>query len=217
MKLHPRWPSPALVVASVALVVALGGTGYAALKLPRNSVGASQIKTDAVTSVKIRNGSLRMADFQRGDAPEGAPGAAGAPGAPGAPGARGPEGPAGSSAGYAGLRSDVLVDVYDKVIITKDLPAGKYILSATVDARGAGSAAGYMGGIGIIDCTIPGYHTASYYLKANDTYVSEQKSLSLHAGVTHAGGAVQLICSRTWNSVFVDEASLTAVKVDALG
>ncbi len=214
MKLHLRWPSPALVVASVALVVALGGTGYAALKLPRNSVGASQIKKNAVTSVKIKNGSLRMADFQRGDAPAGAPGA---PGAQGARGPEGPQGPAGSSAGYAGLRSDVLVDVYDKVIITKELPAGTYILAATVDARGAGSAAGYMGGIGIIDCTIPGYKTASYYLKANDTYVSEQKSLSLHAGVTHPGGPVQLICSRTWNSVYVDEASLTAVRVDALG
>ena len=30
-------PTPALVVACVALLVALAGTGYAALKLPRNS------------------------------------------------------------------------------------------------------------------------------------------------------------------------------------
>jgi hypothetical protein len=33
-------PSPALVVASIALAVSLGGVGYAAVKLPRNSVGA---------------------------------------------------------------------------------------------------------------------------------------------------------------------------------
>ena len=31
------------VIASLALVVALGGTGYAALRLPRNSVGPAQM------------------------------------------------------------------------------------------------------------------------------------------------------------------------------
>ncbi len=38
-KILRRLPSPAMVVACVALTVALGGTGYAAIKLPRNSVG----------------------------------------------------------------------------------------------------------------------------------------------------------------------------------
>ena len=32
-------PSPAMVIALVALTVALGGTGYAAVTLPTNSVG----------------------------------------------------------------------------------------------------------------------------------------------------------------------------------
>lgn len=36
-------PSPAMVVACTALAVALGGTGYAALTLPRNSVGTKQL------------------------------------------------------------------------------------------------------------------------------------------------------------------------------
>ena len=36
----------------------LGGTGYAALKLPRNSVGSVQIKKSAVTSAKVKDGSL---------------------------------------------------------------------------------------------------------------------------------------------------------------
>ncbi len=208
MKRHSRWPSPALVIASVALIVSLGGTSYAALKLPKNSVGAKQIKKNAVTSAKIKNGTLTTRDFKANDAPEGPQGPQGPQGPPGASGA---------SVGYAGKASDILVDVYDKVIITKDLPAGKYILTASVDARGAGSPAGYMGGIGIIDCTIPGYHTASVYMLADDTYTSEQKSLSLTSGIVHAGGPVQLICSRTWNSVYVDEAGLTAIKVDALG
>ena len=46
-------PSPAMVVACAALAVALGGTGYAALKLPRNSVGTKQLKNSAVTNRKL--------------------------------------------------------------------------------------------------------------------------------------------------------------------
>ncbi len=43
-----RAPSPALVVSSIALLVALGGTSYAALVLPSNSVGTKQIMNGAV-------------------------------------------------------------------------------------------------------------------------------------------------------------------------
>ena len=66
-------PSPAMVVACVALAVALGGTSFAAIEaLPRNSVGAKQLKRNAVTGPKIKanavngakvaNNSLRGAD-----------------------------------------------------------------------------------------------------------------------------------------------------------
>jgi hypothetical protein len=41
------------VVAYLALFVALGGTGYAALRLPANSVGNRQIQNGAITPVKI--------------------------------------------------------------------------------------------------------------------------------------------------------------------
>ena len=46
-------PSPAMVVSLIALFVALGGTSYAALALPKNSVGTKQIKNGAVTAAKI--------------------------------------------------------------------------------------------------------------------------------------------------------------------
>jgi hypothetical protein len=59
------------VVSMLALFVALGGVSYAALKLPKNSVGSKQIKKDAVKSGKIKagavgNGKLR-ADAVTGD------------------------------------------------------------------------------------------------------------------------------------------------------
>ena len=40
-------------VAYVALFVALGGTSYAALKLPANSVGTQQIKNHSITPIKL--------------------------------------------------------------------------------------------------------------------------------------------------------------------
>jgi hypothetical protein len=43
-----RTPSPAMVVACLALTVALGGTTYAAVTLPRNSVGAAQVKNGSL-------------------------------------------------------------------------------------------------------------------------------------------------------------------------
>ncbi len=54
---HHR-PSPALIVASVALAVALGGTSYAAIVLPANSVGAKQLRKNAVTNKKIAKGAV---------------------------------------------------------------------------------------------------------------------------------------------------------------
>jgi len=56
-----RWlhvPSPAMLVACIALFVALGGTSYAAIKLPANSVGTKQIKKSAVTAAKVKNATL---------------------------------------------------------------------------------------------------------------------------------------------------------------
>jgi hypothetical protein len=52
-------PSPALVVAVVALFVALGGTTYAATSLPKNSVGTKQLKNGAVTAQKISKAATK--------------------------------------------------------------------------------------------------------------------------------------------------------------
>lgn len=89
-----RRPSPAMVVACAALLVALGGTGIAAVSaLPARSVGTPQLKNSSVThskladnsitAVKVKNGSLVQADFKSGQLPAGPKGASG------------PQGPAG--------------------------------------------------------------------------------------------------------------------------
>lgn len=91
-KLLQRRPSPAMVVACIALLVALSGTGIAAVAaLPNNSVGPAQLKSnavtnpkiaasavtnaklaaDAVTGAKVKSGSLQKGDFAAGQLPSG--------------------------------------------------------------------------------------------------------------------------------------------------
>jgi hypothetical protein len=56
-------PSPAMVVAVIALVAAMSGTGWA---LVRNSVGTKQLKNRAVTAAKIRKNAIRSAHVKDG-------------------------------------------------------------------------------------------------------------------------------------------------------
>lgn len=78
-----RRPSPAMVVATIALFVALGGGSYAALK-----IGTKNLKDGSVTSAKIRNGTIGSPDIGRRARAElrGAKGDKGDPGRNGAPG-----------------------------------------------------------------------------------------------------------------------------------
>ena len=83
------------VTASLALFIALGGTSYAAITLPRNSVGTNQLRTGAIRSVDVKDRSLEARDlslnarrFLKGQKGE--------------RGERGPQGPAGDASGGSG-------------------------------------------------------------------------------------------------------------------
>jgi hypothetical protein len=80
-------------VALTALFVALGGTSYAAVKLPAGSVGSRELKKEAVTLPKIAPAARR--ELQGAAGPKGDAGLGGATGPAGAPGDTGPAGPAG--------------------------------------------------------------------------------------------------------------------------
>jgi hypothetical protein len=58
-----RRPRYAEVVSTLALLVAMGGTTYAATALPRDSVGAQQIRDKAVRSPEIKDGQVKAADL----------------------------------------------------------------------------------------------------------------------------------------------------------
>jgi hypothetical protein len=85
------------VVGTLALFVALGGVSYAAVRLPAHSVGTKQLKSGAVTSAKVRNGTLRRKDFHEGQLPSTSAGADGTDGEPGVNGTTGPKGEPGAA------------------------------------------------------------------------------------------------------------------------
>jgi hypothetical protein len=80
------------VMSVTAVFIALGGSAIAITQLPKDSVGARQIKADAVRSAEVKDFSLQANDFakdtllkgDKGD--KGEQGPAGQPGTPGAPG-----------------------------------------------------------------------------------------------------------------------------------
>lgn len=88
------------VTSVVALFIALGGTSYAALTLPRNSVGSTQIRsravgpselrTQAVSGRSVRDKSLTIKDVSPATR-------SALKGEQGAQGAQGPQGPAGNN------------------------------------------------------------------------------------------------------------------------
>lgn len=110
--------SYANVVASLALFVALGGTGYAAITITGKNVKDSSltgrdVKNSSLTAADVKNGSLLKQDFKAGQLPSGPAGVPGAPGAPGATGPKGDKGDAGepgTARAYAFVASNGAVD-----------------------------------------------------------------------------------------------------------
>jgi hypothetical protein len=91
------------VMAAGAVFLALGGTSYAAAgKMGKNSVKGKNIAKNAITSPKVKNGSLLAKDFKAGQLPAGVAGPAGPTGATGPKGDTGAMGPANPASGGAG-------------------------------------------------------------------------------------------------------------------
>jgi hypothetical protein len=87
------------VTATLALVMAMAGTSYAAVtitgaNIKDRSVKGNDLASNSVNSAKVKNGTLLRADFRAGQLPSGA----GAPGSQGPQGLQGLKGDAGTPA-----------------------------------------------------------------------------------------------------------------------
>jgi hypothetical protein len=105
------------VMATIAVFIALGGAGYAAIKLPKNSVGAKQLKKGAVTPAKISLAATKKLSGARGPA--------------GAAGPQGETGPAGPSNAYYVFNNDQTTGTKT---ISLNVPSGNYVASASMFA-----------------------------------------------------------------------------------
>lgn len=142
------------VMSSIAVFMVLGGSAYAATTLPKSSVGSKQIKSNAVTSVKVKDGSLLAKDFRTRQlatgpsGPKGAdgqPGPKGADGTPGTNGARGTDGSNGTARAYAEVTpaGGVIAAQSHNVTSVTRIAAGDYCvnLAASVPATSTGAVA----------------------------------------------------------------------------
>jgi Collagen triple helix repeat (20 copies) len=131
-----RVPSPALVVACIALIVALGGVSYAVGVLPANSVGTKQLRKaavtngrlarNAVTSARVADGSLLANDFAAGQLK---PGPQGPQGPQGLQGPKGDSGPTGQQ-GLQGERGLPGLSGYEQVTVDKQTNPNVSIFTA---------------------------------------------------------------------------------------
>ncbi len=200
------------VTATMALVVALGGTSYAAATIGSSNIKNRSIKNvdlakSSVTSGTVRNGSLLSKDFKSGQLPKGAQGVAGAKGDTGAPG---PIGPSDAfQVSRNGISPPVLPAGATTTLVTLPLPAGKYVVWANFD----------------FDDTA-GPHTVTCRLKA-DTDNDAQSSTAAGIGgyncnmqLVHefaaAGSATLEVDTPGGSSIRGGSAKVTAIRVGSI-
>lgn len=136
---------PVVLSTTALLVAVLGTTPLAAVAqnaaFPRNSVGSAQLKRNAVSPAKLApnavrtghvlNGSLLLADFKRGQIPQGPKGDPGDRGERGEKGERGEQGPPGLT-GYEIVTVTVTATTTNTVTAEVPCPAGKRVVGGGI-------------------------------------------------------------------------------------
>ena len=147
-----RRPSPAMLIAILALIVAASGDAVAdGVTAAAKLVTGKQVKNESLTSADVKNGSLTLSDFKsserrklRGtEGPAGEKGALGPQGPvgnPGATGAKGDPGPAGTARAYGRVSADGALTRskgIDGIVHAPDSGVYCVRLDASIDASAA--------------------------------------------------------------------------------
>jgi hypothetical protein len=218
-KLRPRL-SYANVIATIALFVALGGGAYAATQLPKNSVGAKQLRKGAVNSAKVKDASLMSKDFKAGQLPAGPTGARGAEGPRGLEGARGATGQTGargpSNAYVDSTAGQITISSAPGTLAaTLAVPAGTWAVFGRVNVFNNGILA-------TGECSVSAGATTldTGLFKLQTSSGANELPLTLHGIATFTGPtAIQMFCeeeSAAGADFRVSERRLTAIQVETL-
>ncbi len=135
-------PTPAFVLAFIALCLTLGGSAFAAKSL----ISGSEIKNSSLTSADIKDGSLLAKDFKKGQLPAGPKGDAGVSGPAGSPGKDGKDGTTPALSDRGTIASDVGSGPLESVDAAwiRSTPGGAAVLTLTFTRRTDGLSAQLM-------------------------------------------------------------------------
>lgn len=189
------------VTATIALVVALGGTSYAAIKLPANSV----------TTKTVKDRSLLSKDFKRGQLPAGKKGAAGPAGPQGA---AGPAGPAGAAAGAykATQTGPAIAPGAAQTVDSIALPGGgNWVVTAKVIANNTGTL-----DPANLNCSLQIEGVAKDTLGSGGTDFGAGASAQTLTGAG-TGSTAALVCTTNATAGGYEAISFTAVRVASIG
>lgn len=200
------------VTATVALVLSMSGGAIAAQHYLINST--RQISPKVLKELRGKTGSSGRA---------GAPGAPGTPGAPGGPGPQGPEGktgPNGAVAGFSAVQGSRVALTEEKTILTKQLPAGSFIASASVTASGSDEKE--IRSAGVLCELTDGTSVSGEWVATVEPTLAAAGSISLHLAFTRPGASTLALSCAPTHAVaelftFASQATLVAVQTTQNG
>lgn len=192
---RPRITYANVIISLVAFVVVFGGGAYAGSQLAKNSVGTKQLKRDAVTGAKVKDGSLAGRDL--------APGVI--PGVPGPPAAH----QASGSVNFDSFSSSP----YGSTVVNLELPPGDYSATATAQIDTVNDVASSI--LCRLINTGPGDQTATQRSQSVRTDGGADNLTLTRLFAVTAGQSLQLQCSKTNASsgARVNAANIVAVGV----
>jgi hypothetical protein len=205
-----RRPAPGVVIASVAALAALGSGAYAAMPGGDGTIQGCSQKNNGQLRVIDTDGECRSAEIALEWNQTGPEGQKGDPGPAGPPG---PPGPSGTSrafeaSGTAFDQTTIPAGEPGVDVLSKSLPAGKYVLSASVDVSNTSSGTTY------VTCSIAGPSPAASATASVGPFLRE--SLSIDGTLDFAGGTVTVRCIGAPNPSRAQARALTAIKVDSI-
>ena len=223
-----RLPSPAMVVALIALLVALSGTSFAIGRATADRITACQSRTTGVLSIKstCASGEKQVSWAIVGPAgpagargaagPAGAKGDAGSPGGKGdtgSPGEKGDTGATGPSNAYSTSLDEVDAALPLTAIRSLDLPAGRFVISAKTVFQPRDAAAGHD-----FQCTIFASIDMLDSSMVSTPLGSEQTCANLVTADFATPTTIELKASWPDNTglVYLWNVSLTAIKVASI-
>jgi hypothetical protein len=226
---HKALPRPRLTYANVlstfCVFALLGGGAYAADKalLPKHSVGARQLKANAVRSAQVKDGSLLARDFKAGQLPAGAAGPQGDTGPRGPQGMAGPPGepgPIGPSEAFDAILpdgpKDIALSPLYTTVVELSLPPGTYVLGANLVAANKSTTTGtYVRCALFSDRDVNGVDNYPIYLAPEGMQAIPLQGVR----VVEGSASTQFLACRKNAAVTVEigeDPQITAIRVGAL-